>query len=309
MSKDKTFNDLDGDFNLDDDFEDETIPKKWLYQNNKYTAISEDSSITSEMKPGYYKVGLADYKYIVYPVKPKFDKVHLVRNDLIDKLILEIDSFWNKTDVFKKYKMVHKRGILLTGHPGTGKTTLINLLANELIKVHKGVVFNIQDVQELSLYTGFVNNELKKIQPDLKIITVIEDIDELYKQSPSFILNFLNGRDQIANNLVVATTNKLHELDDLIIRPSRFDWILEVDKPNKEERFAFLLSKGLAEEESLEWANKTDEMTYAELKELFISVKIFDNDIDDQIAKIKKQSSMVDVTTYQGTKKKKAGFK
>lgn len=284
---------------------DEFLYTQWLFQNGSYTAIGK-AEFTEALKPGYYTVVERDYKMYVRPIDPCYDKVTVTFNKKLIKIKEEITQFWNKKQLFKDYKMTFKRGILLTGHPGTGKSTLINMLAEELVK-ENGIVFYIGHIADLYRLINFAKTDLKTIQPQVNMITIIEDIDVLYKQDSTAILNFLNGNNQLENNLVIATTNRLHELDDLILRPSRFDWVVEVEKPTIEERFLFFLKKGLDKEESNLFASKTDEFSYAELKEIFISVKLFDNNIDIVVKKLKDQSKNV-TTTFQGMTNKTAGF-
>lgn len=48
-----------------------------------------------------------------------------------DKVLKEIQTFWEKEDIFKEYNIVHKRGIILWGGPGGGKTSCVQLIMKE----------------------------------------------------------------------------------------------------------------------------------------------------------------------------------
>ena len=62
-----------------------------------------------------------------------------------------------------------------------------------------------------------------------------------------------------------------------LTRPSRFDNIVEIKPPNKAERKAYLkfLSRNNGTTIGKRWYDDTKDMTYAELKELFIAVNVF----------------------------------
>ena len=62
------------------------------------------------------------------------------------------------------------------GYPGTGKSSYISLICEDLIK-QGGVVFKISSPSQLSNYKDFIPNVFRKIQQETPIITILEDID------------------------------------------------------------------------------------------------------------------------------------
>ncbi|CAM0910771.1 unnamed protein product [Alopecurus aequalis] len=81
----------------------------------------------------------------------------------------DLDDFRNSKDYYRRVGKAWKRGYLLHGPPGTGKTTMIAAMANYLN-------YDIYDVELTSLET---NSDLRKlfIETTGKSIIVIEDID------------------------------------------------------------------------------------------------------------------------------------
>lgn len=282
--------------------------KKWMFNEGQIQPVG-DVKLFNKIKPGYYTLGVdANNNTSVFPEKINLDKIYRLPGDLVNKVIGEINSFWTKKDLFKQEGILYKRGILLTGPPGTGKTSIVNILAHDLIK-KGGIIFHIKNPGELRMFTSFVNNVFRIIEPDRSIITIIEDIDGIYNNSPSMLLAFLDGETQIENNVVIATTNRLQELDDLILRPSRFDLVIKVLEPEEDARKVYLLNKGISEDAIKEWLKKTDDMTFADIKEVYIAFKLFDYSLDDAIAKVKNQKDLVSNITFVDTsKKRKAGF-
>lgn len=124
-----------------------------------------------------------------------------------------------------------KRGLLLTGPPGNGKTFLIRAILNRL-PVPRLVVKSFgedpEDVQE-------VFDKVREMAP---CVLVLEDVDSLIrKELLSSVLNALDGTEPLSGVLVLATTNHPEQLDPAIRnRPSRFDRVIEFGPPAVPER-------------------------------------------------------------------------
>ena len=100
---------------------------KWIKTNGVYATI-QDSEIYNKLPPGVYKVyfdrAINDYK--AEEIKLKFDNIYNFNDSIINSIIEEIIDFWNKKELYQKYHILQKRGILLEGQPGTSKTTTTN---------------------------------------------------------------------------------------------------------------------------------------------------------------------------------------
>ena len=324
MQNDFEFQDIHGNVFIisDEGFEDSTSeapnlsnkememegPNEWLKVGNQYHP-SRDAKIRKVLTPGFYSIGYSQGKYFGIEESLNLDEIYKMPSTVIDRLVNEIDTFWDKKDLFKINKVTHKRGVLLVGKAGTGKSSLINLLSKQIIE-RKGIVFHVANAGELSMLISFVHQDLRKIQPDTPIVTVIEDIDNIVNQDEHLLLSFLDGEDQIEHNVVVGTSNRIQELNDLIMRPSRFDWVIEIDNPNAENRRFYFTKKGIEGEELDTWTEASEGMSMAHLKEMFISVKLLGNDFDETVDKLKDQDSMVHNITFQPktSKKNSLGF-
>lgn len=285
---------------------DDKKPKynEWVYSNNQYLPAN-NTKIKTKVEPGFYSVLFGGGNYALLEETLNTDELHELPNSVINQMVSEIDTFWEKKDLFKENKIVHKRGILLYGGPGCGKTSIINLMSQRVID-NGGLVFHIKSSNDLSTYLDFMHIYFRDIEPETPVVTVIEDIDKLLYKDESSLLNFLDGGDQLEHNVVVATTNRLHELNDLVVRPSRFDQLVEVELPDEAVREFFLKKKGIDEAEIQEWVSKTKGLSMAELKELFIAVKLLDNDFQEVMSKLKDKK--ITTTTYKGPTKS-VGFK
>lgn len=281
---------------------------KWLHTEGVYSS-TKNSQIVDQLQSGIYTI-FQDGQGRVHAQKIEIetDELYHLPNNKTQEIVKEISDFWTKADKFKAAKVKHKRGILFMGPAGTGKSSMINLLTSKLIE-NGGLVFHIDTAPELYWYIDFVHNHLREIEPNRPVITVIEDIDKFMDGGTheSTLLNLLDGADSFDHNVTIATTNRMEELNDLILRPSRFDRHVEIDIPTKEVREAFLIKKGLSSEEAGQWAKLTNTYSIAHLKELFTSVKLLDMDFKEAMDTLKDQEKNVAKKTYT-RKTAKIGF-
>lgn len=171
-----------------------------------------------------------------------------------------------------------KRGALLIGPPGNGKTHFLRALIREM-----GIpVLYVQSLShhhytpEQMWYQVF--QRARGLKP---CVLILEDLDALVKpENRSFFLNQLDGLQQNHGLIVLATTNHPERIDSAIIdRPSRFDrkYHFELPTTDLRSRYLALWQTKLADETG--WrpdevpavAESTAGFSFAYLKELMIS--------------------------------------
>ena len=203
-----------------------------------------------------------------------------------DRVVDEITKFWEKGEVFEKHGLAYKRGILLWGPPGSGKSCTLQIIMADVIK-RGGVVIKFDDPYH------FIDGMrvLRTIQQDTPIVVMMEDIDSIIKvHSESEVLNILDGVNDVQKVVFLATTNYPGELGGRIInRPSRFDKRFKIGFPKAASRKMYLESIiGKAELASFKidldkWVADTKKFSIAHLKELFIAVVILGDKYEDAI--------------------------
>jgi len=143
------------------------------------------------------------------------------------------------------------RGILLYGHPGTGKTMLARALAGEC-----SVTFVVESATNfVHKYVGSgpenVRNLFMRARRYAPTILFIDEIDAVgkkrggsanraYDETLNAILTEMDGFEPSAKKpvIVISATNLVEHLDDALRR--RFDREIEVDKPDRAARNAYL---------------------------------------------------------------------
>lgn len=278
-------------FLLEDLFEEaeasETPPAKvsvWI-QDKDIVKASTNVTILKKINPGIYTVEFdKNIGLFCRSLDVKSDELFLFSDSITQKLLEEINLFWSKADLYKENNLIHKRGILLEGFPGTGKSSLISILCTNIIK-QGGVVFKVGGYRNLEDYISFIRNSFRKIQPDTPIITILEDLDQ-YEDAEEELLDFLDGKTHINHHVVIATTNNTEVIPDTFLRPSRIDLKIEIPLPCDQTRREYFRHKGVPEKDLEELISKSDQLSLADLKELYICIYLLDYTIEDAVLKI-----------------------
>ena len=215
------------------------------------------------------------------------DELFIFEDNLSERVMDEVDRFWTKTEIFKSYKFVHKRGFLLFGPQGSGKTSIVHQIITNVIN-RQGVCF-LADSPEY-LEDGL--RSFRLVEPDRPVVCVFEDIDDIIKiHDEAILLKLLDGESQIDHVVNIATTNYPEELDKRIAaRPRRFDTVLRIEMPKEEVRKAFLLRKLNLEKSTKEvdlWVKDSEGLSFAALAELIIAVKCLDLPYKTTLEKLK----------------------
>lgn len=207
----------------------------------------------------------------------------------IREIVEDIDKFWEpSTKVrFKDYNMTYKRGIIVWGPPGNGKSYMMQIIIRNLIK-RDGVIFTLDTVDSVERFISFANT-FRRVEPDRPLVVILEDIDNVVEAGQSILsalMNVLDGVNQIDNVVYLATTNYPHKLEERISnRPSRFDRKYEIGAPEAEVRKAYILGKMKPEDKKRinvqEWVEKTEGFSLSHIKELIVSVCILGKNLDD----------------------------
>lgn len=231
------------------------------------------------------------------------DSLIILDDTASQRVVGGIRKFWQSKERYHYYQVLFKRGILLWGPAGSGKTGTVMLLAHELIALGGMVV--------MVTHPGIAGDglaRLRRIEPERPLIAVFEDIDELIKEyGEHSILALLDGEFQIPNVVNIATTNYPERLGPRIInRPSRFDERIFIDTPNAVARGRYLAHITRHDppggDEIACWVEATKGFSIAHLREMVIAVRCLGQDYDEVILRLKAMHKQVrPIEGYPGT--------
>jgi len=161
------------------------------------------------------------------------------------RLMEEVVGFFSDAarKLYAELGVPYRRGALLYGPPGNGKTSIIRIIGASLPNIATMV---------LQPHATFDDDDLamaiRRWEKQAPAMLVIEDIDALFDGKVK-VSNFLNIIDGITTGcdsglLLVGTSNHPDRLDPAIAnRPGRFDVVMEIPPPSKAQRRAYLSDK------------------------------------------------------------------
>jgi proteasome regulatory subunit len=174
------------------------------------------------------------------------DQVREVREAVEDPLI--------NAETFREVGVEPPSGVLLHGPPGTGKTMLAKAVANEtdatFIKmagselVRKFIGEGARLVRDLFKLAGEREPAVIFIDEIDAVATKRTDSktsgDAEVQRTMMQLLSEMDGFDDRGEVRIMAATNRFDMLDEAILRPGRFDRLIQVPKPGVEGRIRIL---------------------------------------------------------------------
>ncbi len=228
-----------------------------------------------------------------------------------------------RPEVFQRIGVEPPKGILLFGPPGTGKTLIAKAVANQanatFIRmsgselVHKFIGEGAQMVRDLFLLA-------RERAPSIVFIDEIDAIGSMrthdgtsgsaeVQRTLMQLLAEMDGFDNRGDVRIMAATNRVDMLDPALLRPGRFDRVLEVSPPDSDARYEIFKihtqNMNIGDVDLKELVNITENATGAEIQAICREAGMFAvrrnatevrmDDFSMAISKVKNKSKTDDI--------------
>lgn len=258
------------------------------------------------LEAGIYQVTIDNFGTIMLNTfTPETDGLIELPNSPAKDINAKVGHFLSDEvrESFDRYNILYKRGLLMYGVPGTGKTSIIHMLMKTAVDRDMVVLLGIRP----HLVSAVVSSIRGIEHTERPVMVVWEEFEEWVDNSEGDLLNLLDGAEQLGNMFYVATTNYIEEIPSRIRnRPSRFAEVVEIGPPNAELREAFIRAKIHPEDEINinEWVEKTDGFTIDHIKDLIVSVLVLKVPFEEAIDKLNRlnnEDEFYDMRDSSGT--------
>lgn len=248
------------------------------FEDNRVSIHSSATkNVGTQFTPGFYKANTDNNGNLVIS-ESKLEEIHDPNPTQENIMVLKtVESFFADGILEKVRKLgyIHKLGVLLFGRAGTGKTSLLNFIAQRLVDERGAIVFFCENGNGLSAAIHLAGM-IREIQ-DSPIIFIGDEFERYAHDAESEMKNLLDGNNSINNSLFLAATNYIEKVPDTLKkRPSRFKVVLDIkgitDKTtmaNTIRNISERIQPGLfTEKEIEEEVKKLEDVTLDEIKQL-----------------------------------------
>jgi transitional endoplasmic reticulum ATPase len=171
-----------------------------------------------------------------------------------DELSEAIEWPLKHADLFDEADVKPPKGILLYGSPGTGKTMIAKAVATN----SEANFISVKGPELISKWVGEsekgVREVFRKARQAAPSVIFFDEIDAIAprrggsdfgnsnvaERVVSQLLTELDGLEDLRNVVTIGATNRIDIVDNALLRPGRFDRIVEVPIPDKESRMEIL---------------------------------------------------------------------
>ncbi|KAF9177179.1 hypothetical protein BGZ51_008306 [Haplosporangium sp. Z 767] len=206
------------------------------------TTLSKDRQVFTELLRDAQKMALMNQegKTVIYtswgpewrpfgqPRKRRLLQSVILQEGVAERVVRDVKEFVKNEKWYADRGIPYRRGYLLFGPPGSGKTSFIQALAGEL--EYNICILNLSE-------RGLTNDRLNHLLTNLpeRSIMLLEDIDAAFAKRDktqegfqsmvtfSGLLNALDGVASSEGRIIFMTTNHIDVLDPALIRPGRVD--------------------------------------------------------------------------------------
>jgi transitional endoplasmic reticulum ATPase len=169
-------------------------------------------------------------------------------NDVKEELSEAIEWPLKHANLFRQADVVPPKGLLLYGPPGTGKT----MIAKAVATTSESNFISVKGPELISKWVGEsekgVREVFRKARQASPCIVFFDEVDAIAPRRGrsddshvterviSQMLTEMDGLEDLKGVVVIGATNRPDIIDEALLRPGRFDRILEIPMPDKDAR-------------------------------------------------------------------------
>ncbi|PJF16525.1 hypothetical protein PSACC_03712 [Paramicrosporidium saccamoebae] len=153
-------------------------------------------------------------------------------------------------EAFSRLGLQQPRGVLLYGPPGCSKTTIAKILASR----GSFSFYSLSGAAVFSAYVGEAERLVRQVflsarqtAPSLIFIDEVDALvgkrghgDMVQERVLSTLLNEMDGIETMRGVVVLGATNRLNAIDAALLRPGRFDRLVHIPLPERNDRLDIL---------------------------------------------------------------------
>jgi len=289
-----------------------------IYSNDLDKACNVLTTINNFIRDNNFLKGKKLYhdgRFMKTP-ETKWEDV-ILSDEVKKKLEVHIIDYMNNLDERVAKGLPSKRGVLLIGPPGNGKTMIGKALANMIKETFIWVPYSDADLGDVFMMA----RELAPTMVFIEDMATQGGMDRRLRNNGSIgqLLNMMDGVEDNSKIFTLATENHVGLLDEALgDRPGRFDIIISMPNPAEEQRIKILRHylPDQSDENIKLLAEDTENFSGSHLRELanrIILEKLTSENWDpviDEIGNAFKELSEADLAgMHQGRKKDRRGKK
>jgi hypothetical protein len=194
--------------------------------------LVKEGQLRTRRSPGFYTSRWGSFHRTSSIARREKDSV-ILKEGQMDRVIDHIRQFRQNEEEYDKFGIPFRTGIMLSGTPGSGKTSTATVVANELdMDVYYLSILAMEGDSDLETSIGRVPPNVMVVLEDIDAVRATKDRSEELTAadvpnnndvSLSALLNVLDGMQSPRGVVFVMTTNHPEKLDPALKRPGRVD--------------------------------------------------------------------------------------
>lgn len=194
--------------------------------------LVEEGQLRTRRSPGFYTSRWGSFHRTSSIARREKESV-ILKEGQMDKIVNHIKQFRQNEEEYDKYGIPFRTGIMLSGTPGSGKTSTATVVANELdMDVYYLSILSMEGDSDLETSISRVPPNVMVVLEDIDAVRATKDRSEEATAadvpnnndvSLSALLNVLDGMQSPRGVVFVMTTNHPDKLDPALKRPGRVD--------------------------------------------------------------------------------------